>query len=254
MPTIAPPALLTGPTRTPLPFGLFSAVSFLEGAGRWENGATWQAVDCEVLPPVIVNDCDPAQITGLPKQIEGHLAEGHATAFTVYGTALCNPMGFRANDADDAARSVLLAGEEAAVGKAVWAAILADDDYADLGSKPTAAEALGTIECWLRSHYGSQGVLQVGCLAVALLAEKGILNVSGTRMTDVYGTPVVINDAPSDAELAISPAMLAYRSEVFTSGDVFSQANNDLLAVAERTYLVGWDPCGTASIKIGATP
>ena len=48
--------------------------------------------------------------------------------------------------------------------------------------------------------------------------------------------------------------MFGYRSEVFTpsatGGDLFDPRRNDLYAVAERTYLLGFDTCGVAAATI----
>jgi hypothetical protein len=60
-------------------------------------------------------------------------------------------------------------------------------------------------------------------------------------------------------EIVGSPALFGYRSEVFNSsarpGDLLDRAQNNLYAVAERTYVIGFDPCPVVKATYtGVTP
>jgi hypothetical protein len=52
----------------------------------------------------------------------------------------------------------------------------------------------------------------------------------------------------------VTPAMFGYRSEVFPSsavrGDLLDRSKNDLYAVAERNYVLGFDPCGVGAVLV----
>ena len=66
------------------------------------------------------------------------------------------------------------------------------------------------------------------------------------RSSDPDGDP----PAEGTTNVYATPALLGYRSDVFPGAEPtsagFDRAANDLFAVAERTYVIGYDPCGTA--------
>jgi hypothetical protein len=51
-----------------------------------------------------------------------------------------------------------------------------------------------------------------------------------------------------------SPALAGYRSEVFdssaTPGDLMDRQTNVLYAIAERSYILGYDPCGVGAAEL----
>lgn len=257
MTTAAPAVTLSGPPRVPTPFGLFSVLAFLPSAeGRWENGAVWEALTCEPLPDVLVYDCDPDIAQGFPKVFDASPGTGEAPAFTVYGTYHCSLTGNTADFAEEQATAHLLAREEQAVSAKVWASLLADSHHQDLGSFADAGSALAAVECANRLSYGSLGMLHVSCQALPLLAAAQLIAPYSTRnqLFDIYGTPIEVTDAPGSAMIGMTPALLGYRSDVFTPPSMMlDTSNNDLYGLAERTYLVGWDPCGTYTATIGGT-
>lgn len=256
MTTVAPAQVITGPPRVPLPYGISSVVTYLPAnGGRWENGAVWEAMTCDPLPPVLVYDCDPEEAEGFPKVFDAEGGTGEAHTYTVYGTYKCSPIAQSADWATDRAREHLTSREDQAVSMRLWRDLVEDPEYADLGTFDTA-EALGAVECWLREHYGALGVLHVSCRALPLLAERSLVYPNNsTSLRSIYGTPVVVTDAPEGAEIGITPALLAYRSDVFVSSnrghDLLDRNTNELFGLAERTFLIGWDPCGTATATIG---
>lgn len=270
--TIAPPAVVTGATRAPLPYGLFSVLSTREAGmtgDRWESGVTFEALTCEPVQGIGQPQCEPEETIGLPKSLDEAGNEvGDASPFTVYGHFSCAPVGWTSTTAGARAEAHLLAREEARVEQALWTG--------DLGNTPnlvTDATVLGTgslswgtgigaLEAWLGTVYGSLGAIHVTRAAAVELLREGYVEVRNGRLETVLGTPVVAGagydgSGPTAAGAGESwayatPALFGYRSEVFTSsnraGDLLDRGVNSLYAVAERTYLLGFDPCGHAGV------
>lgn len=257
--SITPPAIVVGPARAPLPYGLFSVVAPREGtADRWEGGGIqFEGLGAPPAAGVIGPfDCeDPTETVGLPKSFDGGLTLSDALPFVVYGTYKCTPIGNPLTHADEVARARLATFEEFQVERAFWYGTLGAEA---LGNSPTltgatqidlgtlgAVEAIAQIESRLGSTYGSLGVIHVGRgTAVRLIREK-MLEVKGSRLYTRLGTPVIAGSGYGEGDIYATPAIVAYRSEVFTSqqttGDLLDRAQNDLYAVAERAYVIGFD-------------
>lgn len=249
----APKAVVEGPARAGLPFGLFSTFTIREGAqDRWENGVEWESLTCEPAG-IYLADCAPPEEKA-PKEFNGGPALGEADAFTVLGTYKCSPTGHPVAFAQEQAEANLRAREQQAVESRLWQGLT---DGADALSGTGVADALGAAEEWLGDVYGSLGVIHVGRRLAPVLAGKGLVRVSGNRMTTVLGTPVSVGSGyPGGGFIGVTPALVGYRSEVFAgtsqSGDLLDRDTNDLYGIAERSYVIGWDPCGTAVVTVTA--
>lgn len=217
---------------------------------------------------------DSSQVAfGLPKDLTSNKGEnGEATEFTVYGHFNCSPVGYSAQAAQDMATMHLLSREEARVEQAFWSGDLGNvpnlaDDATTLGGGAVPlATGVALLEDFLATEYGSLGVIHMTRGTATICASEDLVNTTGGRLTTTLGTPVVAGagypgTSPAGAAAAVgrawlyaSPAIFGYRSEVFTSsnrgGDLFDRAQNDLFAVAERTYLLGYDPCGVAAVEV----
>jgi hypothetical protein len=279
---IAPAALVGAIPRVALPFGLFSVFTFRGGAERWQSGVRWEAGTCDEAGGIGDPDCaDPPVAVGLPKALDSNLAAwGEASPFTVYGHYTCTPLGsasFAA--AQDGANAHLAAREEGRVEKALWTG--------DLGNYPNLAGAgadapdpttlaggvamelgsgLALLEDFIGAAYGGLGVLHLTRGTALQAFGRGLLKATGGRLSTGIGTPVVAGGgypgtgpgATPPGNVAgtawgyVSPALIGYRSEVFTSsnaaGDLLDRATNDLYAIAERNYLLGFDPCGVGAV------
>lgn len=268
---IAPPQAVTGAVKTPLQFGLFSTFSF-RPADRWEQGVTWETGTCEPVDGIGSWACDPEDDTlGLPKNLTGGPGVGGAASeFTVYGHFTCSPVGWSPAAAQAQADAHLLLREEARVEQAFWTG--------DLGNTPSlrGATVVGTtavslqlglavLEQYVAEEYGGQGLIHMTRAAASLLAD-GSLTSNGGRLSTKLGTPVAAGAgydgsgpageaATATTEyLYVTPPVFGYRTDPFTSsnnpGDLLDRATNDLYAVTERTYLLGFDPCGVAATLI----
>jgi hypothetical protein len=214
---------------------------------------------------------------GLPKTLTSNAGTvGVASPFTIYGHFTCSPVGYPDNRAQDLATAHLLSREEARAEQAFWTGDLGNlpslQDAATTDVTPTPGTAvslatgLGLLENKIATTYGSLGVIHMTRGAAEIGLGAYLLDISGGRLMTRIGTPVAAGagypgtsptgttPAAGATWLYASPAVFGYRSEVFTSssqhGDLFDRAQNNLYAIAERTYVLGFDPCGVAAVLV----
>lgn len=269
MSTIAPPALVVGAPRIPLGFGLFSVLAPRENStDRWENGVTWETLTCAPLGGIGAPDCDPEDTIGIPKSLDPLQAEhGEASPFTVYGHHTCSPIGNTLERATERARMHLLMREEARVERALWTGDLGNvPNFAGANGYPAipatggafparqAWQAVARVEQLFAEAYGSQGIIHMSREIATRLFDEGGLEKSGARIVTPLGTPVVAGSGYDSSKIVATGAMFGYRSEVFAPTDrpydLLDRANNNLYAIAERSYAIGFDPCGALSATL----
>lgn len=269
-----PPILAEGAPRLALPFGLFSVLTPRpEGDRHWMNGVQWETLTCDPASGIGQPDCIPDErdgstvAVGLPKNFADGVPVGDATAFTVYGSFKCSPVGNSPEAAQLKANQHLLVREEARVEQALWTGDLSNTPNLGVAYDLTASGAvpplvaLGLLEAYIATEYGSQGVIHIARSDALALAVDGAIKFSGSQATTALGTPVVVGSgydqaagplgAPAAASTGwayVTPALFGYRSDVTyasnRAGDLLDRATNDLYAIAERHYLIGFDPCG----------
>lgn len=239
---------------------------------------TSNTFDTGLLAAVVQQQGDnyPGPNIGMPKDLDSNSGDlGLATPFTVYGHFTCSPVGYPLAAAQDLATAHLLNREEQRVEQAFWTCDLGNapglacstpfDVSEGVGGDPVCY-GIGALEAYLATNYGNLGVIHMTrATALAAIAAECVTSTGG-RLFTALGTPVAAGSGypgtsplgqpaiPGTAWMYATPALFGYRSEVFTStavpGDRFTQATNDLMAVAERTYLLGYDPCGTATVLV----
>jgi hypothetical protein len=267
------PQNIEGARREPLPYGLFSVVDLrTPEEGHWEggDGVTWEGVSCAPASGLQIA-CDEDDLVGYPKDFFPLSNIGEALPFGVYGSHVCSPFGRTRAEADDLAKQHLLSREEARAEQAFWTGDLGNtpnlqDGAATLGGGIVApAVALALLEDWIATAYGSLGVIHVTRGAAEVLLSEMLLDYKGTQLITKLGTPVVAGagypgTSPAGAAPAsgstwayASPAVFGYRSNVFVPssvpGDLLDRSVNNYYAIAERTYLFGFDDCGTAAVN-----
>lgn len=270
----AAPALVQGQPRQGLPYGLFSVLSPRnDESNRWQNGIQWEPLTCEPVSGRAGAGCGPAEeVLGLPKNLEPNSGGvGDAAAFAVYGHYTCAPVGHEISEMQDLANAHLLSREEAFVEATLWDGRLGntpnfkDDAETLTGSAVSPLLALAMIEDYIATHYGSLGVIHMTRGALIILSEFGVITSAGSKLVTSAGTPVVAGAgypntgptgaAPSAGDFWIygSPALFGYRSEIFYSsnleGDLLDRANNVMHTIAERNYLLAYDPCGVGAAE-----
>jgi hypothetical protein len=265
---IAPRQAVQGALRAPLPYGLFSVLGFRPEGDRWENGVTFDGLTCDPAGGIGAPDCDPADVVGLPKELDGGYGPGgEASPFTVYGHFKCSPIGGVFERAQDLANQHLQVREEARVEQAFWTGDLGNVPNLSGANGFTAPVDLGTFAPWLgvarleqelAEVYGSLGVIHMSREITTRLAKEGDLVRQGARLFTPLGTPIVAGTGYASDRIVATGALLGYRGEVFTSsnrpGDLLDRNTNDLYAVAERTYLVGFDECAVLEVTVATDP
>ncbi|HEY9291108.1 MAG TPA: hypothetical protein VIP98_07505 [Microlunatus sp.] len=254
---------VTGLPRTPAPFGLFSAVTFRETVDpHWQaGGIEWEHLPCRQLGLIGQPDCwsDSTGTRGLPKDFSDSGPDGStADPFTVFAPWECSPVGYSPKDARQHATSLLLAGEQYTVERALWAGDPAEPSLTNAvpvtGEVLSPLDGLAILEAAYAGQVGSVGVIHCSRWAATILVKQADLVSTGDRLVTALGTPVIAGSGygldDHHGRLVMTPPLFIYRSETFTSsnreGDLLDRATNDLYAIAERTYLIGWDDCPQA--------
>lgn len=244
-------AIVAAPDRAPTAFGLFSALTFRD-AGRWINGVTWPGTSCGPASVYEVGCTDvPTDVNRPPRPLEW----GAADAISVEGTYTCTPVGITLAEIEDRAVEDLQRHEEAAVEAHLWGLLAADEGAEAVTGLDTSPKGvLGALERHAALSYGSKGVLHLPRQLAPFF--EGLLEVRGGQLQTFLGTPVAAGAGYGEANgtaVYISPAVLAYRGEAQMLGtpeQLFETGINQLTAVAQRDYLIGYDTCPIASATV----
>lgn len=254
----APPVFVEAPTRTPTPFGLFSVLSFRTATEGHELGAGIEFLtdECSGLPPVLTDGCDEEDRAGFPKVLD-HFdsVTGGADPFTVYAPFECAMVGSTDADAFEAAERRLLLGEETAVATH----LLTQAQATPATALPAAADVLGAVaalEQQMGESYDAQGIIWTSRTDALVGIDAGGFEIRNNRLQTPLGTPAVIVNG-YDGDLTLTPSLVGYRSEVFSGGgpdggNVNDFRTNTRYAVAERTYVIGFDTCPVYTVAVTA--
>lgn len=262
MATFAPAQLARGAARLPKSYGLFSVLNFeTPTEPHWQaGGVMWDYLDSTGIESVgHPTDADSGRPSmGTPKTFENSLETATALPFSVYGHhKISAPIQSQA-DAEAWATEHLRAFEEDQVERNLWYGTAnntpnLNTDLVALGTEE-AKVALGVLEDWLATAYGSKGVIYMARSVALGLIGPGFLEAKGSLLQTMLGTPVVTSGSFPTTHIRATPALLGMRSEVFHSSQpgspLLDVKNNDLYAIAERTYLIGFDPTGVGSVTL----
>lgn len=252
-----PPQLVEGQPRVGLPFGLFSVLS-LRGSENphWANGIEWEAMTCAPASGLSGYSCE----NPVEKFFRRGIETGKADPFVVYGSSLCGTPGGRATqEGEERATAHLLAREEGQAEAHVWGILAQDAEDQNTGGALTPEKALAVLEGWFGESYGSLGVIHGSRRAISLLGSS--VKATGSRLFTRLGTPVSAGGGypgtgpdgqprPAGEEwLFASPALFGYRGTVFSS-NALDTRHNDYYSLSEREYVIGFDPCGVAAVRM----
>jgi hypothetical protein len=266
-----PPLVVEGAPRQPLPFGLFTVVDWRDSTDpHWANGVEWEPVTCQ--PASAIDDPDCVKMQGFQQKYAAPPGTGSAERFTVQGAYRCGTPagGQRLAMGQEKAVAHLLGREQGQAEYMAWQRMAAQAaDITPASGALAPAYALAALEDWLGRNYGSLGVLHLDRGAASLSSSNGAIEAKGARLFTNIGTPVSAGGgypktSPAGAAAAAgetwafaSPAMFGYRGEVYTgsaqnevSAGGFDYSHNDLYAVANRDYVVAFDPCGVAAVRM----
>jgi hypothetical protein len=274
--------LVAPPVRTPLPYGLLSAAQMpSDSDSHWQNGVQYQPDSCEPAK-ITTTDCPTPPADKLPTMPMGIQA---ANPFTVYTMPLCSPIGY-IDEARTRAVAALTSGEARAVEREFWtgefgtlpnltvtgAAVTGLDGAIEQcasttvsGSPVSPVVGLALLEEALSACYGNEGVIHITPAVLTFLRTNGSITVDGARLRSPNGHLVAAGagypgTGPDDV---LTPgvrwayatgAVFVRRSEIMVPtarpSDIVSRTKNDVLLVAERTYVIGWDCCCLFAIPI----
>lgn len=267
---IVPATLVTGPPRLPVPYGLFTVAPPRSGSDHWQGGGVqWETLTCDTLGGVSMVQCDETQMTGLPKDLAKMPVDpGEANPFSVYGHYTCSPIAMSWEEMYNLAEQHLTTREEQQVEQTLWTGDLGNvPNFSGANGYPAPNDvtpATGTVDVWTAiavleqqfpDVYGSLGVLHMSRGNAARAIEQQLLQTKGGRLSTWLGTPVVAGVGYGGGKIVASSQLFTYRSDVFPGnlgGDTLNTSTNDYTALAERTYLVGFDPCGLSSVTLSA--
>lgn len=203
-----------------------------------------------------------------------------ALPFTVYTNVDCSAVGFW-DRAEEMVGTELTYTEQWQVERAFWTGqaggqptvyphLAADTELIDsngyllqsaatitgTGETLDVAEAVGTLEAYMANCYDGVPVIHAPRALNATFARFGLLVRDGPRYRTPSGSIVVfgggyLGTSPSGAVtpnalwIYATGSMFIYRSKptVFRVRDSFDRSNNTVRAIAERTYVIGWDCC-----------
>jgi len=227
------------PAVTPHPFGLFAVAPPQSPAETsWQMGVSWESWAC-IDPNTTTSNCIDGS-TPEAKEFEGCPDTNYLKPITVFlGVKTSGGQG----DAENLVGGALAGAEEYAVERFLWERMM--DDQPPTPGTGDAAHTLMLVEAALGAGYMGTGVIHMNRGAATLLASH--LVVKGSQLQTITGTPVAAG-AGYDSDLATSGLPTIYgsgavtvrRSTVSTSV-AWDRAINDELALAERTYVAGWD-------------
>ncbi|MET0578223.1 MAG: hypothetical protein ABW122_06165 [Ilumatobacteraceae bacterium] len=238
-------APVEAPPLVPRPFGLFSVAPPTDGGERWRVGVGMQSYNC--MEAGVWNDVCIDGGAVAPKVVTDWLCDTTVfDPFTVY--LLTSRTGIDTDVASPELSAAFEGAEQRAVEARLWAEIVAV--ATDLGGQPSLAYALAVVEGNLATHYNGLGVIHVSPFAATRMADL-LEQRDGKLYTKANGTPVVVGAGYGDpdlptVEIAGTGAVFVRRGEI-EALNAWDLSINDINALAERTYLVGWDCYATRS-------
>lgn len=207
------------------------------------------------------------------------------TPFTVYTEFECSPAVF-AERAKQQAEEALTRLESWQVERTFWAGVagaqtvayphlaansVVRDAYGVLlqtaatevtGVALDIVEALGQVEQALADCYNGIGVIHIPAILGPALSAQSLVAKQGPTLRTLNGNLVVLGSGyPGTSPAGAAPsagttwiyatgAVFAYRSgvEVTPMTSTINRSTNTVRAIAERTYVLGWDCCHIAAL------
>ncbi len=270
--------LVAPPTRVPLPYGLLTAAEPQEEADpHWQMGVRFRPVPCG--PAGITLEPCPS-VTGGPNLSPtafGVDTRGAGT-FSPYAFIDCSTVGF-IEEAEQMATAMLTAGEARAVEREFWtgefgtrphlaanAAVTGSDGVIEqtaatviTGAPVDVVEGLSLLEDGLASCYGNQGVIHATAKTLTHLKSENLVERDGPRLRSPSGHLFAIGcgypgtgpdgtlPAGGHHWMYATGAVSVRRGPIVLPAPQFAQITdrrkNDVVQVAYRTYVIGWDCC-----------
>lgn len=242
---------VAAPTVAPRPYGLLSVVTpVIDADPHWMLGTVWESVACS-QPAFTRSEC----ITGdeaEPKEFIGDRCDRWVTTkpFVVYAGQKVSG-GMTPSEGEQRAEARLALVEQTGVEKGLWEQL---GSVVPGVSAASPAAALAAVEEALATGYAGLGVIHMSASMATMLGAQNLVT-SGGRVTTIVGTPVAIEAGVPIAskDTIVGTGAVVVRRGTVLSFSSFDMAINDVLAIAEREYLVGWD-CLAVAATVQAAP
>lgn len=215
-----------------------------------------------------------------------------ATSFTVYAEVDCSAPGFW-DHAEESAALAIAQSEQYQVERALWTGtagnaqvvyphLAADTEMLDpngyilqtaavtivSGGVLDVVEALGRLEKALADCYNGVGIIHVPRSLTSAFQSAQLIIPDGPRYRTANGNIVVfgsgyVGSSPSGAQdsslawIYATGMLFIYQSSVriMRASESIDRATNTVHALAERTYVIGWECCHIgASVTLGGIP
>jgi len=269
--------LVASPVRTLLPYGLMSVAQPIEDSdSHWQLGVRFEPDTC-TQANITTMDCPAPPADKMPTETMGLRG---SNPFTVYSMPVCSPIGY-IGEAERRAIAALTSGEARTVEGEFWTGAAGTTPHlaastpitgSDGTIEQTAAtvlvsgavdvvEGVALLEEALSSCYGNEGVLHVPRSVLTHMTAWNLVTKDGAKLRSPSGhliaagagypgsSPVAPTGSPGAGLRWIygTGAVTIRRSGIEVPAarpaDVLSRSKNDVILVAERTYVIGWDCC-----------
>lgn len=265
-----PLVYVDAPATTPYRYGLFSAAAVVDPASQreFQAGVEWEP-QCADVPA-----STSAAAASDPDRTPMALPDGvpHAAAGVIRLYAGLTDRSVARPDVLERARRALGLVEQQSLEHYAWTGEAGQTPYlADAGTEVLAGsdvtpvpleEGVGRLEAHIAARAGVLGVLWAPRWTAGWFAAKQLTRAEGPRLVAPLGDPLVFAEttgvgpggaAPGEGEAWLygtGPVMVR-RSAVYLPKlpEALDRRDNEVFAVAERFYTVGWG-CVAAAVKV----
>lgn len=258
------------PATTPYKYGLFSAAAVVDPANQreFQAGVEWEPLCVDAPAPT------NAAVASDPNRAAMALPDGvplvQAGVIRLYA-GLTGRSPARDDLLERAQRALGLV-EQQSLEHYVWAggggnvtflAAVSTEVLAGSAAAPLPLEeGVGRLEAHLADRSGVLGVLWAPRWTAGWFAEKGQSRIEGPRLVAPLGNPIVFAQTSGVGPGVVAPAVreawlygtgpvMVRRSAVYLPKppEALDRKDNEVFAVAERFYTVGWS-CAVAAVKV----
>lgn len=269
--------LVAPPVRTLLPYGLMSVAQSptLSDNVHWQNGVRFEPDTCN-RANITTTDCPEPPADKIPTDPRGYRG---SNPFTVYTMPVCSPIGY-IDEAEKHALAALTSGEARTVEREFWTgefgttphlaedtAVTGSDGAIEqsaatvlvTGASVDVVEGIALLEEALAECYGNEGVIHVPRSVLTHMSAWSVATRDGSRLRSPSGHLIAAGagypgTSPSGAQppagvrwIYGTGAVFVQRTEPIVPAsrpsDIVNRLKNDVILVAERTYVIGWDCC-----------
>ncbi len=241
MTTTMPRVEVQAPALVPYPFGVLSVVSFAMPADGHQFSGVWWTSKGVGAVGTTYSPCDvdaPDPIDALDPNVACTVKTSSAV-FTLYAYNDDSVGGGDLEEKYARAADLLVAGEQFGIEAALWAAF-GDASAVDAGTGADVVEAVARLEQNATEAFGGTPVLHMSRYNATM--GHDVVSPAGTRLRSLLGSDVVAGGGYTDDDVVYATGPLVItRGPIMNLGQHIDRATDQISAVVERTYSIGWD-------------